>query len=138
LSSPKASAAIVTGPSASAREEAIVEALAALGAAAAGNTIALLLEGVPDGSDRFHDERFSELQRQAGFRLLPVVRIAPSCLCCTGNLTMRVHLNRLLRAKPQRLYIGVSPGTHLAALQEFLSQPPYDEFLTLNETMSSP
>jgi hypothetical protein len=135
LSGTKASTTIFTGPSASAREETIIAALAALGASASGDTIALLLEGVPDGSDRFHDERFSESQHRAGFRLLPVVRIAPGCLCCTGNLTMRVHLNRLLRAKPQRLYIGVSPGTHLTTLQDFLSQAPYDRFLMLNETV---
>jgi hypothetical protein len=137
LSGAKASTTIVTGPSASAREEAIIAALAALGAAASGDTIALLLEGVPDGSDRFRNERFAELQHRAGFQLLPVVRIAPGCLCCTGNLTMRVHLNRLLRTKPQRLYIGVSTGTHLTTLQDFLSQSPYDEFLMLSETVSA-
>ncbi|HYD78982.1 MAG TPA: GTPase [Paucimonas sp.] len=137
---------IVTGPSAAARETAILAALDA------GVSIAVLLEGVPDGSDRFHDDdnhggrlhggrihggRISELRRDPGFRLLPVVRIAPGCLCCIGNLAMRVHLNRLLREKPQRLFIGISTAEHLAALQKFLSQPPYDALLDMTEILQA-
>lgn len=118
------------------REKTIVAALAALDSTfVADQVIAVLLEGVPDGTDHFRTS--SQAQDHTGFRLLPIVRIAPGCLCCAGNLTMRVHLNRLLRVKPQRLYIGVCPGTHLSTLQNILSQPPYDELLILTEPLSA-
>ena len=146
MSNAKTLTTIVTGTSAAAREDTIVAALTILLPAANSTTrsttepaltIAVLLEGVPDGSDRFSRECLSGLQQNAGFQLLPIVRIAPGCLCCTGNLTMRVHLNRLLRTRPQRLYISVSAGTHMTALQEFLSQPPYNELLVLNGVLAA-
>ena len=146
MSNAKTLTTVVTGTSAAAREDAIAAALTTFLPAADSTTrsatdpapaIAVLLEGVPDGSDRFTSECFSRLQQDTGFRLLPVARITPGCLCCAGNLTMRVHLNRLLRARPQWLYISVSPGTHLTELQKFLSQPPYDELLVLNGILAA-
>lgn len=113
-------ATLVTGADAGAREEAIAAALAP------GLPTAILLEGVPDGSDRF--SRFLD---DPAWQLQALVRIAPGCLCCAGNLTMRVHLNRLLRGKPARLFIGVSAGTHLDTLTGFLSAAPYDALLAL-------
>jgi G3E family GTPase len=64
-----------------------------------------------------------------------IARIAPGCPCCTGNLTMRVTLNRMLRHRPATLYIGLATDAHLAQIQEFLSQPPYDALLTLTEVL---
>jgi hypothetical protein len=46
---------------------------------------------------------------------------------------MQVTLNRLLRHPPARLYISVADATHLDAIRDFLTQPPYDKLLTLTE-----
>jgi G3E family GTPase len=62
---------------------------------------------------------------------LALVRIAPGCLCCTGNLVMRVTLNRLLRQHPARLFIGMADAAHLDQLRSWLSCPPYDQLLVL-------
>lgn len=129
---------IVTGSSAAAREDAIAASLHALApASAADSTIALLLEGIPDGSDRFGDDVLAGLQQSSRIHVLPPVHIAPGCMCCAGNLAMRVHLNRLLRVRPARLYLGVAPGTHLTNLQDFLSQPPYDVLLIVDRVLGA-
>ena len=62
---------------------------------------------------------------------LHIVRIAPGCVCCTGNLTLRVTLNRLLRTHPAYLYIGLASTEHLPAIQAFLLAPEYASWLTL-------
>jgi hypothetical protein len=84
---------------------------------------AVILEGLHSGA-------------QAPLSLTPgpclqIVRIAPGCLCCTGNLILRVTLNRLLRTHPQQLYIGLTSTDHLAAIHTFLSQPDYASWLTM-------
>ncbi|OON64464.1 GTPase [Massilia sp. KIM] len=63
---------------------------------------------------------------------LQVVRIAPGCLCCDGNLVLRVTLNRLLRQRPHRLYIGLARSEHLDQLRSWLQSAPYDQLLALN------
>jgi len=63
---------------------------------------------------------------------LQVVRIAPGCLCCDGNLVLRVTLNRLLRQRPRRLYIGLARSEHLDQLRSWLQDAPYDQLLALN------
>jgi hypothetical protein len=81
---------------------------------------AVLLEGLPSGhtllesSDRLH-----------------LHRIAPGCLCCTGNLVLRVTLNRILRLRPDRLFIGLAATDHLDQLRSWLQHPPYDQLLEL-------
>lgn len=108
---------LVTGATASAREEAIARAFDA------DRPTALILEGLPDGSSR--------LDELVSFPDFHLARIAPGCLCCTGNLTMRVTLNRMLRHKPARLYIGLATDSHLDRIRLFLSQAPYDKLLHL-------
>ena len=44
---------------------------------------------------------------------LQLLRIAPGCLCCSGNLVLRVTLNRLLRHPPARLFISLADATHI-------------------------
>jgi hypothetical protein len=66
---------------------------------------------------------------------LHIVRIAPGCMCCVGNLTLRVTLNRILRKPPARLFISLAATSHLAQIQAFLSQAPYDTFLNLTSTV---
>ena len=40
--------------------------------------------------------------------------------CCTGSLTMRVTLNRVLRHAPQHLFIGLADTSHLRQFRDFL------------------
>jgi hypothetical protein len=108
---------LVTGASAGARERLIGAQLAL---DPPGATCAVLLEGLPDGH--------SNLLPSAA---LQIERIAPGCLCCTGNLVLRVTLNRLLRQRPERLYIGLATTEHLDELRSWLQHPPYDQLLEL-------
>lgn len=118
---------LVTGTRAAVREAAI--------AAAITTDIdlhiptALILEGLPDGA--------SQLDGITDLETVHIVRIAPGCLCCTGNLTMRVTLNRILRQAPARLYISLATATHLDAIRSFLQQPPYDKLLSLTRAISA-
>jgi G3E family GTPase len=113
---------LVVGGRAAAREATITAALDT----DARN--AVILEGLPDGSDGL--DTLTHLPH------LQIARIAPGCMCCTGNLIMRVTLNRMLRHAPARLYIGVAASAHLAQIRRFLTQPPYDTLLTLTDDIS--
>ena len=113
-------ATLVTGSSAALREAAIAAMLAP------GEPAALILDGLPTGADLFTDR--SELR---------IARIAPGCVCCTGNLTLRVTLNRMLRQQPSRLFIGVASTEHLPAILDFLRQPPYDAWMDVGAPLSA-
>jgi G3E family GTPase len=112
---------LVTGASAAAREAAIAAALTE------GTDTALILEGLPSGITRLDNLLESPH--------LHIARIAPGCLCCTGNLTMRVTLNRMLRLKPARLFISVASTEHVDGIHRFLTQPPYDDLLVLTKDL---
>ncbi|MCC6070171.1 GTPase [Massilia sp. GCM10020059] len=116
-------ATLVTGPSAAAREAAIGASLAAMGQ---GGHLAVILEGLPDPRS---------ILTPSGS--LEVHRIAPGCVCCTGNLVLRVTLNRVLRRRPERLYIGLASTEHLDQLRSWLQQPPYDQLLELTPDLST-
>ena len=111
------STTIVTGAGAGRREAAIAALLEPAGDEGA---VAVILEGLPDGT----------LLLEPSPTLL-IARIAPGCLCCAGNLVMRVTLNRLLRQRPKRLFIGLASGEHLGQLRSWLSSAPYDQLLSL-------
>jgi hypothetical protein len=115
---------LVTGASASAREIAIAQALAP------GVASAIILEGLADGTSRLDD-------RDQGGAGCVLVRIAPGCLCCTGNLVLRVTLNRILRQRPAQLFIGLANGAHIEQLRLWLSQAPYDQWLTLQADIAA-
>ena len=135
---------LVTGPTATAREQSIAAQLASTpphdddtrgvgGGTPAGtpNTpgapcVAVLLEGLPDGTNI--------ISRSPS---ILIERIAPGCLCCTGNLVLRVTLNRLLRRRPERLYLGLAATAHLAQLRSWLQQPPYDQLLELTPDLNT-
>jgi hypothetical protein len=68
---------------------------------------------------------------------LQVTRIAPGCLCCDGNLVLRVTLNRLLRQRPRRLFIGLASSEHLDQLRSWLQSAPYDQLLALGPVVSA-
>lgn len=85
---------------------------------------AVILEGLPGPGARL----------QSGTNL-EVMRIAAGCPCCEGGLVMRTTLNRLLRSRPDRLYIGLAIVAHLPALRAFLSAPPYSGLLQLTKDL---
>lgn len=113
---------LVTGARAATREAAIAALLApaAPARAAPPGSCAVLLEGLPDGRGLITPSD-----------TLFVHRIAPGCLCCTGNLVLRVTLNRVLRHRPARLFIGLASTEHLDQLRSWLQHPPYDQLLEL-------
>ena len=128
---------LVTGANAAARETAIAAALRAAAAASLpSDAIALILEGLPSGLS----QHAAVLDPQHNPVLSQTARIAPGCLCCIGNLTLKVTLNRILRHRPQPpqyLYIGLANATHIDQLRAFLSQPPYDRLLKLSADVNA-
>jgi G3E family GTPase len=113
----RASVSLVTGPTPAAREQAIYSLLASGPAAA---STAVILEGLADASSPLAPDSH-----------LSVSRIAGGCLCCAGNLVLRVTLNRLLRQQPDRIVIGVGSSDHLDQLRSWLASSPYDQLLEL-------
>ena len=111
---------LVTGASGAAREAAILARLAP------GEGGAAILEGLPDGRALLDNTPNLDLRR-----------IAPGCLCCTGNLVLRVTLNRLLRQAPERLFIGLATHDHLDQLRSWLAGAPYDQLLELTPDLAS-
>ena len=111
------SATLVAGGSYAAREAAIAALLQP------GQRSAAILEGLPDGKPGSP----LDLALDAG----DIKRVAPGCLCCTGNLTMRVTLNRVLRHPPQRLFISLANADHLEQIRAFLCAPAYQPLLRL-------
>jgi hypothetical protein len=116
---PRVSTTMVTGATGSMREAAIAAQLAPDDTAPHGSCV-VLLEGLPDGRTIL-----------AASPAVLIHRIAPGCLCCTGNLVLRVTLNRILRQRPARLFIGLASTEHLDQLRSWLNSAPYDQLLEL-------
>jgi len=58
--------------------------------------------------------------------------LAPGCLCCSGNLTLRVTLARVLRLeKPQYLIIAIADVRHEARMAAMLRAAPWDLWLRM-------
>jgi hypothetical protein len=120
---------LVTGPRAGARETAIAALLQP------GVPSAIILEGLSDGGSALVFEDSSDNTPQ---KLSPnVIRIAPGCLHCSGNLILRVTLNRVLRHPPAQLYISLASAEHLLQLREWLSGAPYDALLALQSDIAA-
>ena len=116
---------LVLGANAAARETAIAALLEP------GTRSCIILEGLPDGS--------AHLAAGALPAPAPAIhRIAPGCLCCAGNLVLRVTLNRILRHRPDRLFLGLATAGHSAQLRQWLSQPPYASLLALTPDLHAP
>jgi hypothetical protein len=118
---------LVTGPGAAARERAIAARLRSPDAAESSGLQAVILEGIASGNSPL-----DSLPPNA-----QLARIAPGCLCCTGNLVLRVTLNRMLRQRPERLFIGVADSEHLDQLRSWLQSEPYDQLLTLTADLQA-
>lgn len=117
---------LVSGGHASVREAAIAQALPPQQANA------VILEGLADGNSILADLA-EQTSPPAGLQLL---RIAPGCLCCSGNLVLRVTLNRLLRHPPAHLFISLADATHIEQLRSWLVASPYDAWLALEPDLS--
>ena len=120
---------LVIGAGASLRESAIAQALVP------GVTCAIILEGLPDGHSVLYGHSVLDGHRLAPALVPILARIAPGCLCCTGNLILRVTLNRILRHPPARLFISLANAAHVGQLRQWLSQAPYDGLLELEADM---
>lgn len=105
---------LVAGASARARDMAIA------GLLDPSLSCAVILEGLASGHTILSPNASVQVQR-----------IASGCLCCTGNLVLRVTLNRILRSRPERLFIGLAAPEHLDQLRSWLLEPPYDQLLEL-------
>ncbi|HEV7814815.1 MAG TPA: GTPase [Janthinobacterium sp.] len=114
---------LVVGGSAGGREAAIAAALVP------GLASAAILEGLSDGNSALAD--LAELTKGGAAPAVQVMRIAPGCLCCAGNVILRVTLNRLLRHPPEQLFISLADASHLETLRLWLSSAPYDQLLDL-------
>ncbi|MGV7208452.1 GTPase [Oxalobacteraceae bacterium A2-2] len=118
---------LVTGATPGRREAAIAAALPP-----DGRTV-IILEGLSDGT-----AALALAPSEAGQPAPPeVLRIAPGCLHCSGNLILRVTLNRVLRHPPARLYLSLATATHLPELRAWLSEPPYGELLSLQADIAA-
>jgi len=124
---------LVTGPRAGAREAAIAAHLPKEGASV------IILEGLSDGSSALSfDPADGPFSHDIVPQVLPqVIRIAPGCLHCSGNLILRVTLNRVLRRPPARLYISLASAGHLEQLRSWLSEAPYGALLDLQDDIAA-
>ncbi|MTW12239.1 GTPase [Pseudoduganella eburnea] len=117
---------LVIGPTAAARESAIAAVLSP------GVATAIILEGLADAnSSLVYDESDPPAWQPQ------VHRIAPGCLCCAGNLVLRVTLNRLLRRPPAQLFISLADATHVESLRAMLETAPYDALLRLEPVLNA-
>ena len=118
---------LVSGGRAAGREAAIAQALPA------GQPVAVILEGLADGN-AILTELAEQVSPSPPFPL-QLLRIAPGCLCCSGNLVLRVTLNRLLRHPPAHLFISLADASHIEQLRTWLTASPYDALLALQADM---
>lgn len=133
---------LVTGVRAGAREAAIAAHLGVrpgdppqFADAGALPPTVIILEGLSDGGSAL---AFDSADGSVGVASNPkVLRIAPGCLHCSGNLVLRVTLNRVLRHPPARLYISLATAEHLELLRAWLSEPPYGDLLELQSDIAA-
>ena len=100
------------------------------GAIDPSGTSVVILEGLPTASSALDDLAAAAQDR------LQLIRVAAGCICCTGNLVMRVTLNRVLRQRPQHIYIGIADPGHVDGVKNFLSSPPYAALVHLDKHLS--
>lgn len=108
---------LVFGGSHAARERAIAAAIEPELSSSA------IIEGMPSGEAALED-----LQQDTD---LEVFRVVAGCPCCSGNLTIRVTLNRALKRRPQRLYLSLSNAGHKSQVVNFLQEPQYRALLEI-------
>jgi hypothetical protein len=125
---------LVTGSTAATREAAIAAALDPQ------CRTAVILEGLPSGTgllDAMAEAADNHVHAMNDRYAVDIARIAAGCLCCAGNIIMKVTLHRIIRSRPQRLYIGLANPSHLSNIHAFLSGEPYGNLLALTENMDA-
>lgn len=110
------------------REEHIAHLITQALVPSSHSKMAVILEGLPSGIGG----GFGSTMLQPSSHLL-LDRIAPGCFCCIGNLAMKVCLNRMLRQKPDFIYVGVASSAHLENIRATLQAPPYQQLIQLQE-----
>ena len=119
---------LVYGATSVQRDAAIHACVASLPANA---RIGLILEGPASSADRLG-------ALAAGDTRLILHRIAAGCPCCSGNLTLRVTLDRLIHRAPNHILLGIASDAHQAQLRDFLMAAPYDRHLALMPDLRAP
>ncbi len=66
---------------------------------------------------------------------LQLIHLAAGCLCCTGQLAMRVTLNRLLRNQPDQIYLSLANSEHLTGVINFLKEDQYHRRLKIGKAV---
>lgn len=77
----------------------------------------------------------SPLDALASANEVRLFRVAPGCPCCSGNLTMRVTLNRALRRPPDHLYLSIADTAHKAGVLNFLQEDQYRALLHIADEL---
>jgi hypothetical protein len=112
---------LVSGGSYAQREVAIATVISATSAA---ESSAVILEGLPVGNNVLSEQPS-----------LQIHRIAPGCMCCIGNLVLRVTLNRVLQTSPSHIFLSLASQEHLAQLKVFLEAMPYQALLEIQQDL---
>lgn len=107
------------------------------GARGAGKTrlLAQRLAGAPAGS------RLAVLLAERGATALPqrenlIVAEATGCVCCVGQVSLRVALTRLLRdTRPEALYVELGEPAHLAQALRTLASPWLAPVVSIREVV---
>lgn len=61
-------------------------------------------------------------------------QLAPGCVCCTGQLTLRVTLARVLRLdRPDRIVLDLAPSAHRAQVDALLRGPAFAGRLSVSD-----
>jgi hypothetical protein len=115
---------LVSGADYAGREAEIAIRLASLPVT---SRCAAILEGLPQGQ-----------MTLLSAPMLQVHRLAPACMCCIGNLSLRVTLNRILREPPAHLFLALATVSHLENILAMLQQAPYDGLLQIREHLQLP
>jgi hypothetical protein len=65
-----------------------------------------------------------------------VNRIAAGCVCCIGQIALRVTLTRLLRAhRPARLLLLLTSGEHIDRVRKMLGDGQFAALLRLSDSV---
>jgi G3E family GTPase len=100
------------------QQQALRQWLDARQRAADGRTCAVIAEGA-----------FFALQAP---EQVPVVRLAPGCVCCVGQTPLRVALLRLLRERrPQSVLLLLSTAGHRGRVRDMLARGALGEVFDL-------
>jgi len=98
------------------------------------------LAALPDVGYRDGNRQVAAVIAEGTFAVLTapasvvVERIAAGCVCCVGQIAMRVTLTRLLRAhRPKRLLLLLASGEHIDRVRRMLGDEQFATVLRLQD-----